>query len=39
MRVTAAKTNGANSVVEILSHPCDSTPMRVHQNDDEHLFV
>jgi hypothetical protein len=37
--MTAAKTNGANSVVEIPSHPGDSTPMRVHQNDDEHLFV
>src|SRR6516164_7449526 len=39
IRVAAADTNGAYSVVEILSLPGDSTPMHVHQNEDEHLFV
>jgi mannose-6-phosphate isomerase-like protein (cupin superfamily) len=37
IRVAAA--DGAYSVVEILSRPGDSTPMHVHQNEDEHLFV
>jgi hypothetical protein len=32
--VAAAKTNGAYSVVEILSQPGDSTPMHIHQNED-----
>ena len=39
IRVAAAETNGAYSVVEILSHPGDSTPMHVHQNEDEHFLV
>ena len=39
IRVTAAETNGACSVVEILSHPDDSTPMHVHQNEDEHFLI
>jgi mannose-6-phosphate isomerase-like protein (cupin superfamily) len=37
--LAAAETNGAYSVVEILSHPGDSTPMHVHQNEDEHFLV
>ena len=39
IRVAAAETNGAYSVVERLSHPGDSTPMHVHQNEDEHFFI
>jgi quercetin dioxygenase-like cupin family protein len=39
IRVAAADTEGAYSVVEIMSLPGDSTPMHVHQYEDEHLFV
>src|ERR1700722_7194243 len=39
IRVAAAETNGAYSVVEILSHPGDSTPVHVHQNEDEHFLI
>jgi mannose-6-phosphate isomerase-like protein (cupin superfamily) len=39
IRVSAADTNGAYSVVEIVSSPGDSTPMHVHQNEDEHILV
>src|SRR5258706_13349648 len=39
IRVAAADTNGAYSVVEIVSSPGDSTPMHVHQNEDEHILV
>ena len=39
IRVAAADTDGAYSVVEIHSLPGDSTPMHIHQNEDEHLFV
>ena len=39
IRVAAGETNGAYSVVEILSEPGDSTTMHVHQNEDEHFLV
>jgi hypothetical protein len=39
LRVAAAETKGAWSAVEILSHPGDSTPMHVHQNEDGHFLV
>lgn len=39
IRVAGADTNGAYSVVEILSDHLDSTPMHVHQNEDECIFV
>jgi uncharacterized protein YjiS (DUF1127 family)/mannose-6-phosphate isomerase-like protein (cupin superfamily) len=39
LRVAAAETKGAWSAVEILSHPGESTPMHVHQNEDEHFLV
>ena len=39
IRVAAAETNGAYSVVERLSHPGDSTPMHVHRNEDEHFLI
>jgi mannose-6-phosphate isomerase-like protein (cupin superfamily) len=39
IRVAATETNGAYSVVEILSQPGDSTTMHVHQNEDEHFLI
>jgi mannose-6-phosphate isomerase-like protein (cupin superfamily) len=39
IRVPAARTRGAYSVVEILSSPGDSTPMHVHHIEDEHILV
>jgi mannose-6-phosphate isomerase-like protein (cupin superfamily) len=39
IRVAAAETSGAYSVVEIRSQPGDSTPTHVHQNEDEHLLI
>jgi len=39
IRVPAADTNGAYSLVEIVSDPGDGTPLHVHQNEDEYLFV
>ncbi|MGM4959952.1 cupin domain-containing protein [Bradyrhizobium barranii] len=39
MRVSAADTNGVYSLVEIVSDPGDGTPLHVHQNEDEYLFV
>ena len=39
IRVPAADTSGAYSVVEIVSDPGDGTPLHVHRNEDEYLFV
>ena len=39
IRVSAADTNGAYSIVEIVSSPGDSTSMHVHRNEDECIFV
>ena len=39
IRVPAADTNGAYSLVEIVSAPGDGTPLHIHQNEDEHLIV
>jgi mannose-6-phosphate isomerase-like protein (cupin superfamily) len=39
IRVAGADTNGVYSVVEILSDHLDGTPMCVHQNEDECIFV
>ena len=39
IRVPAADTNGVYSFVEIVSDPGDGTPLHVHQNEDEYLFV
>ena len=39
IRVPAADTNGAYSLVEIVSEPGDGTPLHVHHNEDEYLFV
>ena len=39
IRVPAADTNGAYSLVEVVSDPGDATPLHVHENEDEYLFV
>lgn len=39
IRVSAADTDGAYSVVEILAEAGDSTPIHVHQNEDEHFHI
>src|SRR5258705_2920703 len=39
IRVPAADTNGVYSFVEIVSLPGDGTPLHVHQDEDEYLFV
>ena len=39
IRVPAADTNGAYSLVEIVSEPGDGTPLHFHQNEDEYLVV
>jgi mannose-6-phosphate isomerase-like protein (cupin superfamily) len=39
IRVPAADTNSVYSVVEIVSEPGDGTPLHVHKNEDEYLFV
>jgi mannose-6-phosphate isomerase-like protein (cupin superfamily) len=39
IRVPASATNGSYSVTEILSSPGDSTPVHLHENEDEHILV
>lgn len=39
IRVPGADTGGAYSLVEIVSEPGDGTPLHVHRNEDEYLFV
>ena len=39
IRVPAADTSGVYSFVEIVSEPGDGTPLHVHQNENEYLFV
>lgn len=39
IRVSAEETNGAYSVVEIIAEAGDSTPIHVHENEDEHFLV
>ncbi|WP_263383660.1 cupin domain-containing protein [Granulicella arctica] len=39
VRVPAASTDGAYSVVEIVADPGDSTPLHVHEREDEYLLV
>src|SRR3984957_21032710 len=39
IRISAADTNGAYSVVEIVSDARDGTPMHLHQIEDEHFIV
>jgi mannose-6-phosphate isomerase-like protein (cupin superfamily) len=37
--VSAAATNGAYSLVEIVADPGDGTPVHVHQKEDEHFLI
>jgi quercetin dioxygenase-like cupin family protein len=39
IRISAADTNGAYSVVEIVAEAGDSTPVHVHQNESEHFLI
>ena len=39
IRVPSEQTQGAYSVVEIVSDPGDSTPRHVHEKEDEHILV
>jgi mannose-6-phosphate isomerase-like protein (cupin superfamily) len=39
IRIPAAATNGRYSVTEILSSPGDSTPVHLHEKEDEHILV
>jgi mannose-6-phosphate isomerase-like protein (cupin superfamily) len=39
IRISAAETNGANSVVEIVSDAGDGTSLHIHQNEDEHFII
>ena len=39
IQVPATDTGGVYSFVEIASEPGDGTPLHVHQNEDEYLFV
>jgi mannose-6-phosphate isomerase-like protein (cupin superfamily) len=39
IRIPASATNGVYSVTEIVSSPGDSTPIHLHENEDEHIFV
>jgi mannose-6-phosphate isomerase-like protein (cupin superfamily) len=39
IRISAADTNGAYSVVEIVSDARDGTAMHIHQIEDEHFIV
>ena len=39
IHISARDTNGAYSVVEIVSDVRDGTPMHTHQNEDEHFLI
>ena len=39
IRVPASVTNGAYSVTEIISSPGDSTPVHLHEREDEHILA
>jgi mannose-6-phosphate isomerase-like protein (cupin superfamily) len=39
IRIPASATNGCYSVTEILSSAGDSTPVHLHENEDEHILV
>jgi len=39
IRIPASATNGSYSVTEIVASPGDSTPVHVHQKEDEYLLV
>jgi mannose-6-phosphate isomerase-like protein (cupin superfamily) len=39
IRVPGPATHGSYSVAEIISSPGDSTPVHLHENEDEHIVV
>ncbi len=39
IRISAAETNGAYSVVEIISDYLDGTSIHIHENEDEHFLI
>jgi mannose-6-phosphate isomerase-like protein (cupin superfamily) len=39
IRIPASATNGCYSVTEILSSAGDSTPVHLHEREDEHILV
>lgn len=39
IHTSASDTNGAFSVIEIISQPGDGTPIHVHRNEDEHFII
>ena len=39
IRVPAAATNGSYSITEIISSPGDSTPVHLHEKEDEYVLV
>ncbi len=39
IRIPATVTNSRYSVTEILSNPGDSTPVHLHEKEDEHILV
>jgi mannose-6-phosphate isomerase-like protein (cupin superfamily) len=39
IRTPSADTNGAFSVVEIISQPGDGTPIHLHRKEDEHFII
>jgi mannose-6-phosphate isomerase-like protein (cupin superfamily) len=39
IRIPSSATNGEYSVTEIVSSPGDSTPVHVHEKEDEHFLV
>jgi quercetin dioxygenase-like cupin family protein len=39
IRIPSSATNGSYSVTEIVSNPGDSTPVHVHEKEDEHILV
>jgi mannose-6-phosphate isomerase-like protein (cupin superfamily) len=39
IRIPSAATNGSYSVTEIVASPGDSTPVHLHEKEDEHILV
>jgi mannose-6-phosphate isomerase-like protein (cupin superfamily) len=39
IRIPSSATNGSYSVTEIVSSPGDSTPVHLHEKEDEHILV
>jgi mannose-6-phosphate isomerase-like protein (cupin superfamily) len=39
IRIPSSATNGRYSITEILSSPGDSTPVHLHEREDEHILV